>query len=148
MLNKNFVFLRLRGKLLLALAMSALFVSLLANILWNIFTGGIGFYPRVELFRERPCGGYHLDTHPFLEVGFGNCFITNDSEKKVDQWYRQRGWFRFGEQSLPQAINFGLFRLLITRYFLTEKQSDGALLIVHNVQYVIGPPCLNCISNP
>jgi len=149
MYNKRFVFLRLKKKNLV-LVISASFVSLLAITLWNIFTGGIGFYPHAEFFRERPCGGYSFDfeNHSFLDVDFRNCFITHDTENQIDHWYRQKGWFRFGERSLPQAMNFGFFRLLITRYFLTEEQSDGTLLIFHSVQYTIGPPCPICISGP
>jgi hypothetical protein len=122
--------------------------SLLALALWKIITGGIGFYPNVEPYQDRPCGGYHLNTNQFLEMSFGHCFVTNDSLEQVDEWYRERGWFKFGEQSLPPALNLGLLRILVIRYFLTENQHEQSRLIVQSVQYQISPPCSTCLSGP
>ena len=107
---------------------------------WNLITGGIGFYPNVTLFKGKPCGGYHFSSRPMLKLQFAHCFTTYDTETQVDKWYRAKGWYRFGETSLYPSVNLGIVSIAVNKSFLTEKQKDGTMLLVQNVQYFAGHP--------
>lgn len=115
---------------------------------WNLISGGIGFYPNVIAFRDRPCGGYLGFIHPTMEIWFTHCFLTSDAEEEVHEWYRSRGWFRFGERLLYPKTNLGLAQIMIAREFNTEKQANGDFLIVHSVRYLFFGPSSTDLSIP
>ena len=122
-------------------------VGLIIGI-WNLLTGGIGFYPNVTLFHGKLCGGYQAFVHPITQFNFTHCFSTADDEEKIDDWYRTRGWFRIGERLLYPDINLGLVRLMVAKEFLTERQPDGKILLVHSVKYFFFEPNSPALSTP
>ena len=114
-------------------------IGLIISI-WNLITGGIGFYPKVTLFKGKPCGGYQFSNRPITELQFAHCFATQDTEMQVDKWYRAKGWYRFGEKALYPSVSLGIVSIAVNKYFLTEEQPNGTILIVQSVQYFIGHP--------
>jgi hypothetical protein len=126
-------------KAMITIVNAIVIVGLILGI-WNLITGGTRFYPNVTAFRDRPCGGYLGFIDPTMEIWFTYCFLTSDVEEEIHEWYRSRGWFRFGERLLYPKINLGLVQIMITREFNTEKQANGNLLVVHSVHYLFFKP--------
>lgn len=133
---------KLAGKQILAVRM--LIVGLLAcspclTFSWFVVTGEIEHYPNGEPMTTN-CGGNSFDVRRSQMIWFVRCYTTTDDHSTVQDWYRQRGWFSFGERMVFPSLKMGPYALERGKQFSTTIQEDGKVLIVQQIIYRMGYP--------
>ena len=124
---------------LLAILLSFIILVLLLFAIAMIRAGDLSTYPN-SVRTSKNCGGQsteHLNgSWMFI---FTRCYISADSEAKIDEWHKLRGWYPSGERLVfPPVLRLGSIGLEIGKQFITEVRSDGSVLIVQQVIYRFG----------
>lgn len=133
-MNKS---IKLPLKVLGLLTLLALFLSCILT--WWFTAGRLEFvhYPNAEIESGEECCNWELaasNNGGMLTIS--RRFLVAESDTgNVIQWYKNRGWFRFGERLQFPGVQLGPIRLESGKIFNLGESDHQRLLVVQTIIY-------------
>jgi hypothetical protein len=104
---------------------------------WFAITGELERYPNSESVTLN-CGGILFDVSRPKTIWFVSCYATTDERSIIESWYRQRGWFSFGEREIYPSFIIGKIPFERGKVFTIDLEDNGKILIVQQIIYRVG----------
>ena len=122
----------------LVLVGTGIFAAIVVGVLLLILSRVMSHYPGAT--RSETCSGSGISVSLNIVV-LNQCFEAVDDLEIIADWYKENGWFRFGERTIYPGVKWGKFCFEIGKEFVLEQQADGAVLIFQHTLYLTSFSC-------
>jgi hypothetical protein len=111
----------------------------LAMAIWWFTAGRVSLvhYPNATLERGEECCNWELSASKnWGMITISRRFLVSESNADVvNEWYKERGWFRFGERLQYPYIQVARLRFESAKEFNLGEPDESNLLIVQTILY-------------